>query len=210
MISYSTKVCLGACGENLPLSAFGVSLSGKLGRRARCHRCRADEAVIHRKMNPPSFTEEQRKTRREASKRWSRTERGKEIMRGHNRSAKAKARRKLWHQTTEGKQSQKKGSRRLHEKRRAWLQAEKMRRGCIDCGYNEHPAALDFDHVSGVKHFIISKNVGRCIEALQAEIAKCVVRCSRCHRIKTFETRQSGQNKLTPNPPGLQHESSIV
>jgi hypothetical protein len=43
--------------------------------------------------------------------------------------------------------------RRLHGKRRAFIQAQKLKQGCIDCGYKGHPAALDFDHVSGVKKF---------------------------------------------------------
>jgi hypothetical protein len=76
------------------------------------------------------------------------------------------------------------------------MQAEKLRRGCIDCGYNKHPAALDFDHIVGEKKFALSK-VSRSLEALKDEIAKCVVRCSNCHRIRTFEIRQSAVDKRT-------------
>jgi hypothetical protein len=32
---------------------------------------------------------------------------------------------------------------------RAYIQSIKMERGCTDCGYREHPAALDFDHLPG-------------------------------------------------------------
>lgn len=70
-----------------------------------------------------------------------------------------------------------------------------MRRGCIDCGYNKHPAALDFDHVDGEKLFEVSKTMGRSFAKMTAEIAKCVVRCSNCHRIKTFEDRQKAEDK---------------
>lgn len=65
---------------------------------------------------------------------------------------------------------------------RAWLDAYKMRRGCFDCGYNQHPAALDFDHVVAGK----KKNVSACSNLDEAiiEIEKCVVRCANCHRIR--------------------------
>lgn len=113
-------------------------------------------------------------------------------MKRHNESPKAKARRKQWMKTPKGQAVQ----RRYTEKRRAWMQDEKLRRGCIDCGYNEHPAALDFDHIEGEKRFAVSK-VSRSLEALKAEIAKCVVRCANCHRIRTSEARQVAEDKRT-------------
>lgn len=197
------KVCLGACGRKLYLSAFGVYPPGKLGRRPRCNKCRAEEAKTRRKVAPPS-TEAQKEVRRAGSKRFRQSEKGvastKESQKRYAHSPKGKANRATWGLSTKGRQSHKNGSKRLHTKRREWLQTEKMRLGCIDCGYNKHPAALDFDHVQGTKSFVLSRSMGRCIETLQAEIAKCVVRCSNCHRIKTFEARQSGQNKLALNP----------
>jgi transcription elongation factor Elf1 len=68
---------------------------------------------------------------------------------------------------------------------------------CIDCG--EHDiVVLDFDHVSGQKHGNISRLIrgGTSIETLEAEIAKCVVRCSNCHRRKTASER--GSFRMTP------------
>lgn len=60
--------------------------------------------------------------------------------------------------------------------------------GCIDCGYNAHPAALDIDHMEGKTANISSL---KSISSVEAEIArhKCVVRCATCHRIKSWETR---------------------
>ncbi len=57
---------------------------------------------------------------------------------------------------------------------------------CIDCG-ETRPIRLDFDHVSGDKKATISRLVtqGVGLKQLQAEIAKCVVRCAGCHREKT-------------------------
>lgn len=62
----------------------------------------------------------------------------------------------------------------------------KMSRGCVDCGFRGHPAALHFDHVIGVKNAAISKiSSGR--GRLNREIEKCVIRCANCHAIKTVE-----------------------
>lgn len=70
---------------------------------------------------------------------------------------------------------------------RAALDEFKIERGCVDCGYRGHPAALDFDHVRGVK----AREVSLCgsIKAAMLEAAKCDIRCANCHRIKTFERR---------------------
>ena len=57
---------------------------------------------------------------------------------------------------------------------------------CVDCGEPD-PWALDFDHVTGKKVMTVSTLVMRAysLTALKAEIAKCVVRCSPCHRKRT-------------------------
>lgn len=76
-----------------------------------------------------------------------------------------------------------------HQKK---LNAIKVAMGCIDCGYNANPVALDFDHVAGKKKFGLSQGVSRGgIKSLLSEAAKCVVRCANCHRIKTFGTIKS-------------------
>jgi hypothetical protein len=73
---------------------------------------------------------------------------------------------------------------------RRYLDAVKMASGCVDCGYREHPAALDFDHVRGEKKHLVSAS--KSIAQADAEIAKCEVRCSNCHRIRTWERRWGG------------------
>lgn len=86
-----------------------------------------------------------------------------------------------------------------HQKRRQIIEAIKLERGCIDCGYRGHPSALDFDHRPGTeKLFGIADRSSYSIESLMAEIAKCDVRCANCHRIKTFERVQ---RLLAPPPP---------
>lgn len=65
----------------------------------------------------------------------------------------------------------------------------KMWKGCVVCGYNKHPSALDLDHRDrSTKSFDISSSVAsKPWEVIAAEIRKCDVLCANCHRIKTYE-----------------------
>lgn len=70
----------------------------------------------------------------------------------------------------------------------ALLAAIKLARGCADCGYNERPEALDFDHPPGVVKF---RGVGLMTmyseERMLAEADLCEVVCANCHRIRTVD-----------------------
>jgi hypothetical protein len=69
---------------------------------------------------------------------------------------------------------------------REYVDSIKLSRGCTDCGYAEHPAALDFDHrpgthkVAGIAAMITTAT----FDELVIEIAKCDVVCANCHRIR--------------------------
>ncbi len=68
----------------------------------------------------------------------------------------------------------------------------KLASGCVDCGYNEHPAALDFDHLPGqVKHRGLARMLTVTRSTLLAEVAKCEIVCANCHRIRTWKRRNS-------------------
>src|ERR1035438_3260146 len=73
-------------------------------------------------------------------------------------------------------------------RRREYAAALKVAIGCVDCGYAASPYALDFDHVRGEK----VGNVARMLSSnyawstIEAEIAKCEVRCANCHRVRTM------------------------
>lgn len=75
-----------------------------------------------------------------------------------------------------------------------WLIEYKLTHGCTDCGYSAHPTALDFDHLPGsekrdtVAHLTYQTSVG--LAVLQAEVAKCELVCSNCHRIRHFNRRR--------------------
>lgn len=75
--------------------------------------------------------------------------------------------------------------------------AVKMERGCIDCGYRAHPAALHFDHRDpSTKLFAIAKGLTRSWAAIEAEIAKCDVRCANCHAIRGVVEGHLGRPRI--------------
>jgi len=62
---------------------------------------------------------------------------------------------------------------------------------CADCGIKYPPWVMDFDHVRGVKDASIGHLITRrSTAAIQAEIAKCEVVCSNCHRERTHARGQ--------------------
>ncbi len=72
----------------------------------------------------------------------------------------------------------------------ARLAALKVERGCADCGYNAHPAALDFDHLPGAEKVAgLSTLANAAWARVLEEIAKCEVVCANCHRIRTANRR---------------------
>ena len=74
---------------------------------------------------------------------------------------------------------------------RAWFSTFKRTLKCTDCG-QDHPATLDFHHVIHDKnHRKVNDLVsdGHSKARIIAEIAKCVVLCSNCHRIHHHNER---------------------
>jgi hypothetical protein len=69
----------------------------------------------------------------------------------------------------------------------------KLEVGCARCGFDEDPAALDFDHVRGVKTANIATLAGtsRSLTLLLDEVEKCQVLCANCHRITTARRREA-------------------
>lgn len=73
---------------------------------------------------------------------------------------------------------------------RAKLKAFLAHHSCIDCGETD-PVVLDFDHVKGEKVMAVAHMVtaGRKWSTIEAEIAKCEVRCANCHRRRHAKQR---------------------
>lgn len=67
----------------------------------------------------------------------------------------------------------------------------KEKRPCVDCHKAYPYYVLDFDHVRGKKVDAVANMINRnCSRrAVFAEIAKCDVVCSNCHRIRTHTRR---------------------
>jgi hypothetical protein len=59
---------------------------------------------------------------------------------------------------------------------------------CLDCGERHPSYIMDFDHVRGVKLGLVSEMVSNGVpwRHIDAEIAKCDLVCSNCHRYRTF------------------------
>jgi hypothetical protein len=89
---------------------------------------------------------------------------------------------------------------------RAYLDGIKLKSGCVDCGYNAHPAALHFDHIDPLaKSFTIAAGWSRAKHLLEAEIAKCEVRCANCHAVRTVTEKHGGRGRPRIDeaaPPG--------
>jgi 5-methylcytosine-specific restriction endonuclease McrA len=56
---------------------------------------------------------------------------------------------------------------------------------CVRCGFDEHPAGLQFHHlIPAEKKFAVSnKGVTRSIEESRTEAKKCVLLCATCHAL---------------------------
>lgn len=73
---------------------------------------------------------------------------------------------------------------------KSWLAEIKTKSGCVECGYNKAPVALDFDHLPGFKKIRDISNMAQhptrnAKEEILSELSKCEVVCSNCHRIRT-------------------------
>lgn len=77
----------------------------------------------------------------------------------------------------------------------------KSERGCEVCGFNAHPAALQFDHIDPATKYRTKsgkivhpsdmiKGGRHALETILAEIAKCRVVCANCHAIHTHTVQR--------------------
>lgn len=70
---------------------------------------------------------------------------------------------------------------------RSWLVAYLGEHPCVDCG-NRDIRVLEFDHrdrTLKTRDVAVLATEGYGIARVQAEVAKCDVRCANCHRIRT-------------------------
>lgn len=75
-------------------------------------------------------------------------------------------------------------------KRKLMVDTIKMEKGCCICGYKEHPAALQFDHIDpSTKSFTISQDKKKAWNSILEEIDKCRILCANCHSVETFNNK---------------------
>ncbi len=100
---------------------------------------------------------------------------------------KNKAYKALWHQRNKERRSVAHKLRR--SKKRQYVHDLKVGVACLDCGIEYPPHIYDFDHLPQfVKEFDLSSTGMRdkSMEKIIAEIAKCELVCSNCHRHRTY------------------------
>lgn len=72
-----------------------------------------------------------------------------------------------------------------------YVQNIKSNQPCVDCGLGYPYYVMDFDHLEGKggKKNAVCRLVNRpvSLDRLKAEIAKCELVCSNCHRIRTHD-----------------------
>ncbi len=76
---------------------------------------------------------------------------------------------------------------------------------CMDCGGTFPPECMDFDHVWGTKSLAVGVALQtRSMAFVRAEIAKCDLVCSNCHRIRTKKrkSRRDPADAQTLRKPG--------
>lgn len=73
----------------------------------------------------------------------------------------------------------------------------KLERGCADCGYKAHPAALHFDHIEGSDKLLnVSQMSSRSEAVILNEISKCEVVCANCHAIRTANRSKPWEERV--------------
>jgi hypothetical protein len=79
-----------------------------------------------------------------------------------------------------------------------WYREYKKTLRCADCG-QDHPATLEFHHLDPTKKdALVSRLIATTssLRRLQEEMAKCVVLCANCHRIRHWNERERGDQLL--------------
>jgi hypothetical protein len=79
-----------------------------------------------------------------------------------------------------------------------WLFDYLSQNPCVDCGESD-PMRLQLDHKVD-KEFVIGKSfVGKSksLADVQAEIAKCDVRCANCHQVKTHGEQNTWKYQMS-------------
>lgn len=68
-----------------------------------------------------------------------------------------------------------------------YVQELKIQSGCVVCGYDEHHAGLEFDHILPKKRGTVAQQMGKSLKVILEEIERCEIVCGTCHGVRTYE-----------------------
>ena len=76
----------------------------------------------------------------------------------------------------------------IRDRNREYVRNIKESTPCADCGIKYHYSQMDFDHID-IKKVNIARlaNSEASIKTIKAEINKCEIVCSNCHRLRTWQ-----------------------
>lgn len=102
----------------------------------------------------------------------------------------------------------------------------KITKGCSECGYNEHPSNLCFDHLPGRKKAEVCKNgyskrstaggmyklynKKYSLDFLISEMKKCTLLCHHCHMKKHFSKNKRTRDNVTERIESLEDLEKIL
>ena len=77
-----------------------------------------------------------------------------------------------------------------------YLKEVKEKNPCMDCKISYPYYMMDFDHVRGTKQANVAELINTLSQKrLDAEIAKCEIVCSNCHRARTYIRKNGKKTK---------------
>jgi len=205
----NTKKC-SSCKIEKPFSAFNKESKGKYGLRSKCKVCLSEIRKEQYNKNRDKELDNNRKYRKNnKDKEKARYKRYRELNPDKVKEAQkkyrennpelVKARRKKW--AEDNKELINSYSKNHRNTRREFLDIVKLETGCELCGYNDHPRALQFDHIKPEdKEFTISSLLTCAMDKLLKEIAKCRVLCANCHSVHSWQEQHWKSKKDKTNP----------
>ena len=191
-----TKKCT-KCNIVKTIDQFGKEKNGKYGVQSRCKVCIAEirkEQYEKNKVTEIEYGKQYRKDNQEKEKARAKRykelnpEKVKESQKKYRETnpEKVKERRKNW--AMANKELVNHYSKSHRDTRREFLDIIKLEEGCQICGYNEHPRALQFDHINPAeKLFTIAGLLTCSMDKLLTELEKCRVLCANCHSIHSWQ-----------------------
>lgn len=190
------KICK-KCNKNLSTDFFHKKSSSKDGLDSRCKNCKKEISKNYYKKNKNRILEKNKEWANENSSyfnEYNHSHAGVKRRKRYEKTVKYRNTKLKYTHSQKGIKTQKNKNTSERSKRARKRRAKvrlvgiiKTESGCIDCGFNLHPRALEFDHISDNKRANVSNLIRSDYswKTILEEIAKCEVVCANCHAIRT-------------------------